>query len=47
MNLLIGYFMPYETDVIDHLLVEDGHQYIVLGDDIDTPLSVLGTTTYM
>jgi hypothetical protein len=47
MDLLIEYFMPYETDVVDHLLVEDGHQFITLGDDIDTPLSVLGITTYM
>ncbi|MEZ0539791.1 hypothetical protein [Fibrella arboris] len=33
MNLLIGYFMPAESDVVDHLLVESNEQYLSLSDD--------------
>ena len=47
MNLLIGYFMPAEADVIDHLLVNTDEQYLALTDDEQAPASVLGVASYI
>lgn len=47
MNLLIGYFMPAEADVIDHLLINPDEQYLTLTDDENAPASVLGVASYI
>ncbi|MBO0933322.1 hypothetical protein [Fibrella aquatilis] len=46
MNLLTKYFLPAETDVIDHLLVDEANQYLTLSDD-ETPSSILGVASYI
>ncbi len=46
MNLLTKYFLPAETDVIDHLLVDEANQYLTLSDD-ESPSSVLGVASYI
>ncbi|MBO0949134.1 type VI secretion system baseplate subunit TssG [Fibrella forsythiae] len=47
MNLLIGYFMPSEADVIDHLLVNTDERYLTLNEDELAPASVLGVASYI
>ena len=46
MNLLTTYFLPAETDVIDHLLVDEANQYLTLSDD-ENPSSILGVASYI
>ncbi len=46
MNLLIGYFLPAESEVIDHLIAHEDNQFLVLTDD-DDPSSVLGVASYI
>ena len=47
MNLLIGYFMPAETDIVDHLLVSPDDQFLQLTDTDDAPSSILGVASYI
>ena len=47
MNLLIGYFMPSETDIIDHLLINPDDQFLQFSDTEDVPSSVLGVASYI
>ena len=46
MNLLTKYFLPAETDVIDHLLVDEANQHLTLSDGA-TPSSILGVASYI
>ncbi len=45
LDVLIGYFLPAETDVVEHLLTTEDDQFLVLLDD--TPTSVLGVASYI
>ncbi len=46
LNLLIGYFLPAETDVTDHLEANADNQFLTLSAD-ETPSSVLGVASYI
>lgn len=45
LNMLIGYFMPAELDVVDHLIISEEDSYLVLVDD--DPTAVLGVASYI
>ena len=46
LNLLIGYFLPAETDVTDHLEADAENQFLTLSTD-ETPSGVLGVASYI
>jgi predicted component of type VI protein secretion system len=46
LNLLIGYFLPAEIDVTDHLEVDAENQFLTLSTD-ETPSGVLGVASYI
>ena len=46
LNLLIGYFLPAETDVTDHLEADADNQFLTLSND-ETHSSVLGVASYI
>ncbi len=45
LDLLIGYFLPAELDVVDHLITDDDNSFLVLSDD--DPTAVLGVASYI
>ena len=45
LDLLIGYFLPIETDVVEYLVTTEADQFLVLADD--NPTSVLGVASYI
>ncbi|WP_020604779.1 type VI secretion system baseplate subunit TssG [Spirosoma spitsbergense] len=45
LDLLIGYFLPTESDVIEYLLTTEDDQFLILSDD--QPTSVLGWASYI
>lgn len=45
LNLLITYFIPAESEVVDHLIADEDNQFLVLADD--DPTSVLGVASYI
>ncbi len=45
LNLLTGYFLPAESQVVDHLIAGEDNQFLVLVDD--DPSSVLGIASYI
>ncbi|GAB4002277.1 hypothetical protein GCM10028807_60590 [Spirosoma daeguense] len=45
LDLLTGYFLPTESDIIEYLIATDDNQFLVLSDD--QPTSVLGWASYI
>lgn len=45
LNLLIKYFLPAESEVVDHLIADADNQFLVLDDA--NPTSVLGVASYI
>jgi hypothetical protein len=45
LDLLIHYFMPVESEVIDHLITDEANQFLVLANG--NPTSVLGVASYI
>lgn len=45
LDLLIGYLLPAELDVVDHLIMDDDNRLLVLSDD--DPTAVLGVASYI
>ncbi|MVM40660.1 hypothetical protein GO730_28235 [Spirosoma sp. HMF3257] len=45
LDLLIGYFLPTESDVVEYLIATEENQFLLLSDD--QPTSVLGWASYI
>ena len=42
LDLLISYFLPAETEIVTHLLVDEANQFLTLAKEGDNPTSILG-----
>jgi len=47
LDLLLGYFLPAETEVVTHLLTDEANQFLTLADEGENPTSVLGWASYI
>ena len=47
LDLLIGYFLPAETEVITHLITDEANQFLTLAETGTNPTSVLGWASYI
>lgn len=47
LDLLLGYFLPAETEVVTHLITDEANRFLTLADEGQNPTSVLGWASYI
>lgn len=47
LDVLIGYFLPAETEIVTHLLPDEKNKFLKLAEEGNNPTSVLGWASYI